>query len=40
MLAGRQLNKEQAERALEVMWAFDTACSLDGLFESVQIRRG
>lgn len=40
MLAGRQLNKGQAERALEVMWAFDTASSLDGLFESVQIRRG
>jgi 2-methylcitrate dehydratase PrpD len=40
MLAGRQLNKGQAEWALEVMGAFDTASSLDGLFESVQIRRG
>jgi 2-methylcitrate dehydratase len=40
MLAGRQVNREQAERALEVMWAFETAPSLDGLFESVQIRRG
>jgi 2-methylcitrate dehydratase len=39
MLAGRKLDKGQAERALEVMWAFDTAISLDPLFESVQIGR-
>lgn len=38
-LAGRQLDKRQVERALEVMWAFNTAVNLDALFESVQIGR-
>jgi 2-methylcitrate dehydratase len=39
MLAGRKLDKRQVERALEVMWAFNTAANLDALFESVQISR-
>jgi 2-methylcitrate dehydratase len=39
MLAGRKLDNRQVERALEVMRAFDTAASLDGLFESVLIGR-
>jgi 2-methylcitrate dehydratase len=39
MLAGRKLDKGQVERALEVMWAFDTAANLDALFQSVQINR-
>ena len=39
MLAGRKLDKRQVERALEVMWAFDTAAGLDPLFESVRIGR-
>jgi 2-methylcitrate dehydratase len=39
MLAGRKLDNGQVERALEVMRAFDTAASLDGLFESVLIGR-
>ena len=39
MLAERKLDKRQAERALKVMWAFDTATGLDALFESVHIGR-
>jgi 2-methylcitrate dehydratase len=38
MLACRKLNKEK-ERALEVMWEFERAASLDPLFESVRIGR-
>ena len=38
-LAGSRLDQGQAERALEVMWAFDAAPNLDGLFASVQIDR-
>jgi 2-methylcitrate dehydratase len=38
-LAGRKLDKDQVEWALEVMWAFDVAANLDGLFGSVQIER-
>jgi 2-methylcitrate dehydratase len=39
MLAGRQLNNAETERALEVMWKFERAASLDPLFESVRIGR-
>jgi 2-methylcitrate dehydratase len=39
MLAGRKLPKGQVERALETMWAFDTAKGLDPLFESIRIGR-
>ncbi len=39
MLAGRKLDKGQAEWALAVMWGFDTATGLDALFESVHIGR-
>jgi 2-methylcitrate dehydratase len=39
MLAGRKLDKNQVEQALETLWAFDTAKGLDPLFESVRIGR-
>jgi 2-methylcitrate dehydratase len=39
MLAGRKLPKEQVERALETIWAFDAAKGLDALFESIRIDR-
>jgi len=37
MLAGRKLEKGQVEHTLKVIWAFDTATSLDDLFESSRI---
>jgi 2-methylcitrate dehydratase len=39
VLAERKLDKGQAERALDVLWAFDTATGLDDLFKSVHIGR-